>query len=164
MKKAIALLFPVLLLSVGPVLAGEDDKEHQKRCGAEASTCIRDMADKLKQRGWIGIEWEETDGRPRISHVVQGSPAATAGVQVGDVVVAFNGVPTNEDDEVVWAEMKRSLVPGNVVTLSIVRAGAASDLRVELVAVPDHIIAQWVGMHVLEHHAAAPDDEIAASP
>ncbi len=164
MKKAIALLIPVLALSVGSASAGEDAKKHKKRCGAEASACIHEMAEGLKKKGWIGIEWEERDGRPHISHIVQGSPAAAAGVQLGDVVMAFNGLSTNEDDEVVWLEMKRSLVPGKVIILSILRDGAERDLEVTLIAVPDHIVAQWVGKHVLEHHAAAPDGEVAESP
>ncbi len=163
MKKAIALLIPALALTVATVAAAGDDKEHKKKCGAEATVCIRGMAESLKQRGWIGIEWDSADPRPRISHVVQGSPAAKAGVQVGDVVMAFDGISTDEEDKVVWAAMKRSLVPGKVITLAVVRDGTAHDLQVELIAVPDHIVAQWVGKHMLDHHAAA-DGEPAASP
>ena len=164
MKKALALLIPALALSVGTVSATEDAKEHKKRCEAEASVCIRGMADSMKKRGWIGIEWQDREGRPEISHVVKGSPAAAAGVKLGDIVTAFNGVSTDEEDEVVWREMKRSLVPGRIVTLSIVRDGAARDLEVELVAVPDQIVAQWVGKHVVEHHAAAAEAEAGESP
>ena len=153
MKRALALLIPVLALAATAAPAGEE--EHDKRCAADAETCVRDMAAGLKQRGWIGIEWEEVDGRPQISHVVTGSPAEKAGIQIGDLVLRFNGLSTAEDDEAVWAEMKRSLVPGRVVTLSIQRAGAPLEIPVELVAVPDHIIAQWVGQHVIRHHAAA---------
>jgi S1-C subfamily serine protease len=164
MKKAITLLIPALLLSGAAASVAEDDKEYKKRCGAEATVCIREMASKMKQKGWIGIEWGGSDSRPTISHVVQGSPAAKAGVLVGDVVMAFEGVSTDEEDEVVWAAMKRSLLPGKIITLAIVRDGAPRDLEVELIAVPDHIVAQWVGKHVLEHHAAAADAEVSESP
>jgi S1-C subfamily serine protease len=165
MKRAIALLIPALMLAVAPATAGDDGTEKKKKkCAAEVTECIRQMASELKKRGWIGIEWQDTEGRPRITHVVAGSPAATAGVQVGDVVTAFNGVPGDSKDEVLWAEMKRSLVPGKVATLAVTRDGKAMELRVELIAVPDHILAQWVGKHVLERHVAPADDEAPARP
>ena len=164
MKKAIALLIPVLALAGLPASAGDDAKEQKKKCGAEASVCVREMAHSLKQRGWIGIEWEKTAPRPVISHVVVGSPAEAAGVQVGDAVLAFEGISTAEEDEVVWAAMKRSLLPGKVITLSIVRDGKPLELGVELVAVPDQIIAQWIGVHMLEQHAAPPETEVAQRP
>ena len=164
MKKAIALLLPVLALGAMPVSAGDDEAKHKKKCGADATVCVREMASGLKQRGWIGIEWGDKDPRPVISHVVAGSPAAEGGVQVGDVVMAFDGISTDEEDEVLWAAMKRSLVPGKVITLAVVRDGAPKDLAIELVAVPEHIIAQWVGKHVLEHHMAAPETEVAQKP
>jgi C-terminal processing protease CtpA/Prc len=153
MKKTLALLIPALALGLAPASVAEEAKEPKKRCKAEASSCIRQMAEGMKKRGWIGIEWQRNEDRPTISHVVKGSPAAAAVVEVGDVVMAFNRISTAEEDEVVWAEMKSSLVPGKIVTLSVLREGKALDLDVELVAVPDHILAQWVGKHVLEHHA-----------
>lgn len=164
MKKSIALLIPILALAANPATAGDDHKKHAEKCAAEASVCIREMAANLKKRGWIGIEWEKADPRPVISHVVAGSPADQGGVRVGDTVMAFDGVSTDEKEEVIWAAMKRSLVPGKVLRLAVVRDGKPLDLEVELVAVPDHIVAQWVGMHVLEHHAAPPGTEVAQSP
>ena len=164
MKKALALLIPVVTLTATlPATAG-DDKKHKKKCSAEAEVCIRDMAEGLKKRGWIGIEWETYDPRPVISHVGAGSPAAEAGIEVGDVVVAFAGVSTDEKEEVIWGAMKRALVPGKTITVEVLRDDARRQLKVELVAVPDHIVAQWVGMHVLQHHAAAPEDQVAESP
>jgi C-terminal processing protease CtpA/Prc len=161
MKKTLTVLVTVLALGAGTAAAGDD--EHEK-CGAEATLCIREMVTKLRQRGWIGIEWDRHEGRPKITHVVAGSPAEAAGVRVGDVVMAFNAISTSEAEEVIWAEMKRSLVPGKVITMSVLRDGAPRNLEVTLIAVPDHIIAQWVGKHVMEHHMAAPADEVAASP
>ncbi len=161
MKKTLTVLITALALGAGPAAAADDQ---HKKCSEEATVCIREMVAKLRQRGWIGIEWDRHDGRPKITHVVAGSPAESAGVRVGDVVMAFNDVSTSEAEEVMWAEMKRSLVPGKVITMSVVRDGAARDLEVTLIAVPDHIIAQWVGKHVMEHHAAAPEGGDASSP
>jgi S1-C subfamily serine protease len=164
MKKAIALLIPALTFGVATLATARDAEKQKKKCSAEATVCIRDMTDALRQRGWIGIEWGDKAARPVISHVVAGSPAAKAGVELGDIVMAFDGISTDEEEEVVWAAMKRSLVPGKIITLAVVRDGAALDLEVELVAVPEHVIAQWIGKHVIDHHAAAPDAAPAPSP
>ena len=162
MKRTIALSATTLLLcAVAAATAGADEK---KKCAAEATVCVREMAESLKQRGWIGIEWDDQSEPPRITHVVRSSPAERAGLQVGDVVKAFGGVSVSEEDKVLWAAMKRSLVPGKVMTVDVVREGAAKAIDVELIAVPDHIVAQWVGKHVLEHHRAAPEDRTATRP
>lgn len=161
MKKTIIMLITTLALAAGAASAGDD--KHEK-CTAEATACIRNMVANLRQRGWIGIEWDRHDGRPRITHVVGGSPAEEAGVRVGDVVAAFNDISTTDPEEVMWAEMKRALIPGKVITLSVLRDGAARQIDVTLVAVPEEIIAQWVGRHVMEHHAALPEGEASSSP
>ena len=163
MKKAILLLIPLLVLVAFAASAGDEAKKH-KKCPAEASTCIRDMAAGLKKRGWIGIEWDESEPRPVVSHVVIDSPAAQADLRVGDVIMAFEGISTAEDPAVIWAAMKKVLLPGRVIRLDIVRDGVAQTIEVELVAMPDHIIAQWVGMHVLQSHAAPPAAEADQSP
>ena len=158
MKKALALLIPALLLGIAAPAAADE----KKKCGAEATICVREMAENLKKRGWIGIEWDNEGKRPEISHVVQGSPAEKAGVRVGDTVMAFAGVSTDEEEETIWKAMKKELVPGRVITLDVVRDGRELALDVELIAVPEHVIAQWIGKHVLDHHQAPPEDQVAA--
>lgn len=161
MNKPLTILITSFVLTAGAASAGADK---DARCTQEASACIGQMVDNLRQRGWIGIEWDLHEGRPEISHVVAGSPAEQADVRVGDVVTAFNSISTSEAEEVIWAEMKRALVPGKAITLSVLRGGAARQIEVTLVAVPEHIIAQWVGRHVMEHHAALPEGEASSSP
>ena len=162
MKKTIALSLTALLLGTAAAATAADGEK--KKCAVEATVCVREMAEGLKQRGWIGIEWDDQSEPPRITHVVRSSPAEKAGIRVGDVVKAFGGVSVSEEDEVLWAAMKRSLVPGKVMTVDVERDGTAKAIDVELIPVPDHIIAQWVGKHVLEHHKAAPEDQVAAKP
>ncbi len=118
------------------------------------------MAESLRERGWIGIEWHNEAGRPTITLVVQESPASRAGVAVGDVVMTFNGVDTAQGEETVYQEIKRSLIPGNTITLTVARAGERLELPVELVPVPEHVLAQWVGKHVLEFHSQPPEDKV----
>lgn len=161
MKKAIFLLIPALALAVTPVSAGHEDG----KCTEEATVCITKMVEGMRSRGWVGIEWDEADGRPRITLVVDGSPAAAAGVRVGDLVTAVNGVPAGKERESFYAELKRSLVPGRTIALSVLRDGTPVELAVTLIPVPEQILAQWVGKHVIEHHVEpGAGAEAAASP
>ena len=70
-----------------------------------------------------------------IENVVEGSPAAKAGVQKGDVIVAVN-------DQAIAApqELTRRIVgtaPGTRVQISVLRKGKPLQLPVELGQLPD---------------------------
>ena len=69
--------------------------------------------------GVIGAEIQGVDA---------GSPAAAAGLQKGDVVTTFNGVPIR--DEIDITAQVRSLRPGDKVTLTYVRGGVSHDATV----------------------------------
>lgn len=135
------------------------DDENYKKCDAETDACVRKMVDKLGNRGWIGIEWDNEAEIPVLTLIAGDSPAERAGLERGDVLLAFNGVKTSEGDEAVWAEAKRSLIPGNTITLTIERSGAKKEVDVVLVPLPRQIMAQWIGNHVLEHHLAEKEEE-----
>ncbi len=132
-----------------PVAAGE-------KCKEEASVCLQQMVEYLRDRGWVGIEFDsvEEGGPPQILRVLSGSPAEEAGFEVGDVLVAFNGVPYKESNEAALKEAKKALVPGNRVTFRVSRQGREIDIPVVAAALPRQVLAQWVGQHMLEHHVA----------
>ncbi len=149
-----ALTALAILLGGPALLPAEADEGERKQCEAEASVCVREMAGHLKKRGWIGIEMGEADGtgRPRITRVVAESPAERAGFRDGDTLIAFNGVEHSEGEELVSAEVKRSLIPGKQITVTVERRGEILDLDVTLSRVPDYLLAQWVGQHMLGYH------------
>jgi predicted metalloprotease with PDZ domain len=138
-------------------LGGEYKKKEKKRCTAEAQVCIHAMVQQFEERGWIGIEMDKGDGRQVITKVVPDSPAERAGLAAGDAIVAFNGIALAEGEKVIYAEMKKALIPGHRVTLSIDRDGAMRDVEVTLSEVPQQLLAQWIGQHVLDQHADAPE-------
>lgn len=160
------LLGCAFAISVVPVAAGDDDHKHaaKKKCSAAISECVHGMASKLEGRGWIGIEWEQEDGRPLLTQVVSDSPGEKAGLLKGDVIVAFNGVATDSGEDAVYAEVKRSLVAGNTIRLEISRDGAKKTVPVTLVPLPRQVMAQWIGNHVLENHAEAEEDAESPRP
>lgn len=139
----------------------EDHGYEKKKCSAEASLCIRNMVDGLSKKGWIGIEWDNEDEIPVFTNVIPGSPAEAAGLAKGDRLLAFNGLSTSAGEEAVWAEAKKSLIPGKTVTLTIERMGTKKDVDVHLVPLPRHVMAQWIGNHVIEHHLAEKNETTA---
>ncbi len=130
-----------------PLIAGEG-----QRCKASTQDCLNYMKTHLKERGWLGIEYD--DENQKVLRVIEGSPAEKAGFRKGDVMVAIAGVDITDENagkikKIQFEQMK----PGNQVTYTVVRAGMKKNLEVTLGAVPDDIMAQWVGRHMLEDHA-----------
>ncbi|MDQ5836539.1 MAG: DegQ family serine endoprotease [Acidobacteriota bacterium] len=69
-----------------------------------------------------------------VSEVQPGSPAASAGVRRGDVIVAFNGQPVADDNSL--RNMVARTQPGSPVTFAVVRDGRELQLRATLAELP----------------------------
>ena len=48
---------------------------------------------------YLGVSLEDGDGGPRVAAVNAGSPAASGGVRVGDVIVSIDGDPVASSDD-----------------------------------------------------------------
>lgn len=157
MKIRIVLLALGLALTLSaPAVAGGEDceasAEHHAKCTADAQTCLNKMAAKLQERGWVGLELDQSDsGELTVRRVIEGSPAETAGFELGDRLVGFDGVRFAEADEAAMRETKRAMVPGNEVVYTVERNGSERELPVTLARVPVEVLAQWIGGHMLEH-------------
>lgn len=62
------------------------------------------------------------------------SPAAQQGLEVGDIIVAFNGFPIDNVTE--FAEVVRNTPPGSPVTLSIIRGRVTGKITIRLASAP----------------------------
>ena len=94
MRRLTCGLVVVLALAMAvPVIAvGE------QRCKASSQDCLNYMNAHLKERGWVGIEYDEEN--QKVLRVIEGSPADKAGFRKGDVMVAIAGVDiTDENSE-----------------------------------------------------------------
>jgi serine protease Do len=97
------------------------------------------------ERGWLGITAEEIAGDAEhrgaiVKDVVQGGPAAEAGVQPGDRIAAVNGRSVDS-----YLEMFRRvslLGPGSETKLTLVRDGALHEVTVRLGERPVSVPAQ----------------------
>jgi S1-C subfamily serine protease len=137
-----------------PAAAGEKGK----KCEMDAQACLIKMAAALENRGWVGIEMDEENGRMVVKRVVPGSPAEAAGMNPGDALVALNGTPVGEKSEAAKKAAQKAMVPGGKVTYTVLRDGKERPVEVTLGKLPREVLAQWVGAHMLESHVRAADE------
>jgi S1-C subfamily serine protease len=131
-------------------------------CEVSTDECITKLQQKYQQSGWLGIEKEKgEDGSVVITAVVPNSPAAAAGFQAGDALVAINGVAlgdlksakaSEEQKKKQEMKMKVAMVPGAQVTYTVARRGTKLDLVATLEKPPESVVAQWIGEHVAKEH------------
>ena len=120
-------------------------------CTGEVAACVQQIVEKLKKRGWIGMDVAlNPDTRlPEIGAVTPGSPADKGGLKAGDVLLGQNGVPYDskkgENLEAVEAP-HRQLAPGDTVTYLVRRGGKEMELDVRLVEAPEDVLATWLGL------------------
>ncbi|MCC6229407.1 MAG: PDZ domain-containing protein [Phycisphaerales bacterium] len=65
-----------------------------------------------------------------VDRVLEGLPAAKAGVEVGDIIVEFNGQKPIEQ-ETIRAKL-REAKPGDEISLKVIRKGKAQDVKIKL--------------------------------
>jgi serine protease Do len=99
------------------------------------------------RRGWLGVVIQEVNkdlaesfGLPRpagalVAQVMPEGPAATGGLQAGDVILQFNG-----QDIVMSSDLPHAVgrvQPGKEATLTIMRDRKRQDIRMRIGALPD---------------------------
>lgn len=88
-------------------------------------------------RGWIGVEVQPMPARINVagkvlsgmvvSDVEADSPAQAAGVRPGDILLALNGVPTDQGRNAMYRILL--MAPGDPFTLKVWRDGATQEFR-----------------------------------
>lgn len=78
---------------------------------------------------FIGIAFEPVEGGIKVTQVLEGSPAETAGLQVDDVITAVNGAGLGDGN---IREALRDLVVGDAVELSVTRGEESLTISVTL--------------------------------
>ncbi|MFN8373409.1 MAG: PDZ domain-containing protein [Anaerolineae bacterium] len=86
------------------------------------------------QRSFLGVSLEETTDGLTITAVSDGSPAADAGLQAGDVLLAIGDTEVSTVQEA--REAVRTLEPGASVVLQILRNGDEQSIVVTVGTVP----------------------------
>jgi S1-C subfamily serine protease len=147
MKRSVLILSVVALaLSTAAAVAGG------YKCNASTQDCLDQMAAHLQKTGWVGIKLDETEnGRLQVTEVVADSPAIAAGFKKGDVLVAMDGIRYADENQEAMMKAKEQQHPGSQVTYTVERNGKARDIQVTLAKVPQDVLAQWIGAHMLQH-------------
>ena len=151
-------LAPIAMAGEGKDCAGKDaaaakEMHAAKKCNYNTQECLDHMAAKLKSSGWVGIEMDkdETTGALTVQRVVPGSPAEQAGLQVGDVLFALNGIEISDKNESALKDAKKDWKPGQNVTYTLKRDGRPVQANLTLGAWPADALAKMIGEHMLEH-------------
>ena len=119
------------------------------------------MKTKLAEKAWLGIEYDKADyGRWSVKKVHANSPAADAGFQQGDILIAMQGEDyTKENKKAIkaaWAE----LGVGSDVQYVVKREGSKVKLNAVLAHVPQDLQQQWLAEYVREN---PPEHRLASS-
>ncbi|HKC77143.1 MAG TPA: trypsin-like peptidase domain-containing protein [Gaiellaceae bacterium] len=82
------------------------------------------------QHAYVGIRIKDVTGGAQITQVVKNSPAANAGLKVGDVITSFDGNDITSADTLTAAVFDAK--SGETVSVTVKRAGATKHLSVKL--------------------------------
>lgn len=149
MKRTALIVLGVMIAIASIAVAGD-----KHACTASTQDCLNKMVAKIQAKGWLGVETEQADnGRWAITKVYPDSPAAKAGFQEGDVFVSMNGVAMTDENEQALKEAKADLGPGSSVSYVVSRKGGKVTLAASLGKVPEAVMAEWVGEHMVKDHA-----------
>jgi peroxiredoxin len=94
------------------------------------------VAQMTAGRAWIGVELDnKSDGKgARVGHVVRQSPASSAGIRDGDVIVGLDDRPTARADDVIQAVSHHA--PRETLRVLLVREGNPLTVSVTLASMP----------------------------
>ncbi len=133
--KVQSLLFPILALVLAAIaLAGT------ARVANAAEKEVEVFVTSDEDHGWLGITMQDIDedlakaldladgAGVLVSSVLDDSPAEEAGLEEGDVIVAFAGKTIEDTGDL--AKAVRKTAPGDEVEMSILRDGQAKTLTV----------------------------------
>jgi C-terminal processing protease CtpA/Prc len=153
MKPTVTLLALTMVFAlVTAAFAGGNGQNCDTKDAAHAKAAHAKKAE-LAAKGWLGIDTQkdEATGAYRVSKIAAGSPAEQAGFRVGDVLVAFNGIPVKDKERIKAA--KASIAVGSQVSYTVARAGAEQRLTATLAPVPDQVLAEWMAKEEKEAKA-----------
>lgn len=134
----VALAVLVLALAVAvPALAGGEECAH----GTKASHA--EKIAHMKDAGWSGFEADDSDRGYVVTKVRPNSPAAEAGIQKGDVLVAYQGIELAAENHKKLKKAKKHRGAGSEVTYTFERDGRTRQVALTLTEVPDAVLAEW---------------------
>lgn len=130
LRRALPLALGGVLLTTGPARAQDPDRTDDECVCIEADGPTLLTRSLLRpNRARIGVmlgAGAEVDGQTgvRVADVVDGGPAADAGLRDDDVITAIDGQALDDDPGDALVRAMRDVEPGDTVTLTYYRDGA----------------------------------------
>ncbi len=132
-SKTLCLPAPVLLAALLPLALGLGESRAAPQKVAEAPSVVY-VGPEAAHLPYLGVKVEEeteySEGGARVTQVVDESPAEKAGIEVGDIIVGFDGKPIR--GPVAMTKQLHTRQPGDKIKLTIVRDGRERKLEAEL--------------------------------
>lgn len=134
----VALASALVGLAAAPAAAVDDEGWNTMAAGAEPDDESWDVeldSDEIAQHlegAWLGVALDMGDGDTgvRVQQVYDGSPAESAGLKDGDVIVSVDGKSTS--DVSTLTKIIRERKPGDKIAIRIVRDGHEQSLNATL--------------------------------
>ncbi|MFT7680090.1 MAG: putative metalloprotease with PDZ domain [Planctomycetota bacterium] len=119
-----------ILAEPAPVMLGEWLDKHP--ASVVLLPTAEDLArrEEMRNRPFMGVQLENGDESVSIGSVTDGGPAETAGIQAGDRLISFDGVPI--DSMRALREFMSEHAPGDVIEVLLERSGKEQRISLKL--------------------------------
>ena len=91
---------------------------------------VRTGSQKGARRPWLGVNSLEEDGRVKVMHVNEESPADKAGVVPGDIILSVNGEPVESLEKFYGKLWRPGAEPGHEVRLTLLHGVSLKEVTV----------------------------------
>jgi S1-C subfamily serine protease len=100
-----------------------------------------------EKQGWLGMastrHHDDEQHWLHVRFVVEGSPAARAGLQADDIITAIDGKAPRFRDDLDWIEFLGKIKAGQRMVFTILRKQKTMKLTVKATAMPAEYREQW---------------------
>ncbi|MCK4829558.1 PDZ domain-containing protein, partial [bacterium] len=121
----------------GELILHSPKLRNKNLCYAVPIKKVMEIANQIKEyghvkRGWLGIyiRSDKTGREAKITYVVKGSPAESAGLQKYDIVISINGKKIKKYSDV--SRIIHSIHPGKKVKINVLRNQVPKTIRVQI--------------------------------
>ena len=143
----------VALVALSVVASSAIAADELVKCTASAGECEKQIRAMLTGRTYIGFKLAESRWGIVIKSVVPESPAALAGLRVGDRIFALNGEDASKADVAEFKQMLANAKSSNGrITFGIVRAGTVLRITTRIEQMTKEQIDKVVAAHLRDAH------------
>jgi C-terminal processing protease CtpA/Prc len=140
----------MLMIAASPVFAargsasGDSPKDEKAKKSGWIGVVIKDVSERIAHKYKL-----DSDKGAYVSEVIDESPADSAGIKEGDIIVAFNGKKIDDPSDLIKAVRKTR--PATKVTVAIMREGEKKEVSLVVGRNKKHTISRFFRMPTVPH-------------